>query len=410
MKLLYLANNRIPSEKANSLQIMQSCAAFARQGAEVSLVVPHRLQPKVMRGVGDPFAYYGIEKRFSIERLPCIDFLETAPSRLQPAAFALQAASFAAMAGIHLLSKRGRLCYTRDPLSAVLLSAAPSSVRMSSVYEAHTFPRQGPKRSLHLRATGRLGGVVCITHGLAGEYAAGGIDPKRIMVAADAVDLARFSNLPSRSEARRETGLPQAARVICYAGHLYGWKGVRTLALASRHLPEGYLICIVGGTEEDLTGFRRFLQEERLDRVLATGHVTPDRVPAYLAAADVLALPNSARSETSARFTSPMKLFEYMAAGRPIVASRLPSLQEVLRDGENAVLVEPDDPIALAKGLVAVAEDEEMAGRLARTAQAEVQGRTWDARAGEILFFLDRLSQHDGTMHHRDTEGTEDTQ
>jgi glycosyltransferase involved in cell wall biosynthesis len=227
------------------------------------------------------------------------------------------------------------------------------------------------------------------------------------MIAADAVDPARFSNLPGRLEARRETRLPEGSRIVCYAGHLYGWKGVRTLALASRHLPEGYLVCVVGGTEEDLVGFRRFLKVEKLDRVLAAGHVPPDRVPAYLAAADVLALPNSAGSETSARFTSPMKLFEYMAAGRPIVASRLPSLQEVLRDGENALLVEPDDPVALARGLAAVAEDGEMARRLAETARAEVQGRTWDSRAKAILSFMNTVGSSRALSHHRDTESTE---
>jgi glycosyltransferase involved in cell wall biosynthesis len=406
LKLIYLANNRIPSEKANSLQIMQSCAAFARQGAEVSLVVPHRRQPRAMRCVRDPFAYYGLGTRFPIRRLPCVDFLEIAPGTMQPVVFALQSASFAAAAWLGGITRSGAVIYTRDPLSAALLAAASPAVRRRTVYEAHTFPQPGPRRSVHLWSVRRLGGAVCITRGLAEEYAAGGVDPKQIMVAGDAVDLERFSSQPGRAEARRALGMPEEARIVCYTGHLYGWKGAHTLALASRHLPEDYLVYVVGGTDEDLEGFRRFLRDEALGRVQLTGHVPPDRVPAHLAAADVLALPNSGRSETSARFTSPMKLFEYMASGRPIVASRLPSLQEVLRDGENAVLVEPDDPEDLARGILALA-DEALARRVAETAHREVQAHTWDARAKEILAFLSKLNSDYGQVHHRDTESTE---
>ena len=65
MKLLYLANNRIPSEKANSLQIMQMCAAFQQEDARVRLVVPRRIQPQVMRSIRNPFAYYGIRDSVS---------------------------------------------------------------------------------------------------------------------------------------------------------------------------------------------------------------------------------------------------------------------------------------------------------------------------------------------------------
>ncbi len=404
MKLLYLANNRIPSEKANSLQIMQSCQAFQRQGADVTLVVPHRRQPEALREVRDPFEYYRLRSRFPIHRLPCIDLLETAPGPLQPAAFAVQAMTFAAAACTHLLTARADLYYTRDPLSAALVALMPARIRARTAYEAHTFPRPGPRRALHMWSAGRLGGLVCITRGLAEEYQACGIDPQTLLIAPDAVDLERFSNLPERAQARLDLGLPAEARIACYTGHLYEWKGARTLALASRFMPADHLVCIVGGTAEDTVSFRRFLEDERLERVHAVGYVTPDRVPAYLAAADAVALPNSARSETSARYTSPMKLFEYMAAGRPIVASRLPSLGEVLRDGENALLVEPDNAEALARGIRALLDDRTLAERLAEVARLEVQDYTWDARANVVLSFL---RSRQGAADSRGPSGTE---
>ncbi|HEX9015482.1 MAG TPA: glycosyltransferase family 4 protein, partial [Chloroflexota bacterium] len=224
------------------------------------------------------------------------------------------------------------------------------------------------------------------------EYVSRGFPEQRVVVAPDAVDLARFAGLPDRKTARRSLGMPEEPKVICYTGHLYEWKGAHTLALASSYLPEGYLVYVVGGTSEDLEAYRGFLGAQGLERVRAVGHVPPNRVPAYLAAADALALPNSGRSETSSRHTSPMKLFEYMAAGRPIVASRLPSLLEVLRDGENALLVKPDDPEALAKGLVRAVTDRDLASRIAEVAREEVAAYSWDARAKTILTHLEKAS------------------
>jgi glycosyltransferase involved in cell wall biosynthesis len=102
---------------------------------------------------------------------------------------------------------------------------------------------------------------------------------------------------------------------------------------------------------------------------------------------DVLVLPNPA-SAISSSFTSPLKLFEYMASGRPIVASDLPSLREVLRDGENALLAEPGNAAALTRGILRIKNDAALGERLARQAVEDVRQYTWARRAErlEVLF------------------------
>jgi len=106
-----------------------------------------------------------------------------------------------------------------------------------------------------------------------------------------------------------------------------------------------------------------------------------------LFAADALVLPNSAKAKISSHYTSPLKLFEYMASRRPIVASDLPSLREVLRDGENAVLVKPDNPRALAEGIERALSDAELAARIGRQAREDVEQYTWEKRAVNITTF-----------------------
>nr|MBA3296000.1 glycosyltransferase family 4 protein [Acidobacteriota bacterium] len=182
-------------------------------------------------------------------------------------------------------------------------------------------------------------------------------------------------------------------RVVAYAGHLYAWKGVDVLLRAVAHLP-GTRALVVGGHEEeaDIGRLRALASALGInERVTFTGHVEPSRVAALLAEAAVLVLPNPA-SAISTRFTSPLKLFEYMAAGRAIVASDLPAIREVLRNNENALLVEPGNVDALADGIRRVLNDGALAERLARAAFADAPQYSWGRRAERLEELLGTLA------------------
>src|SRR5690606_28470778 len=102
-------------------------------------------------------------------------------------------------------------------------------------------------------------------------------------------------------------------------------------------------------------------------------------------------LPNR-RTHISDRYTSPLKLFEYMAAGRPIVASDLHALREVLRHDENALLVAPDSPAALAEALRRLIDGRELSRRLAQRARQDAAEYGWDTRALRLEGVLDRAA------------------
>jgi glycosyltransferase involved in cell wall biosynthesis len=121
-------------------------------------------------------------------------------------------------------------------------------------------------------------------------------------------------------------------------------------------------------------------------RMTFAGLVGPARVSALLRDADVLVMPTT---ETRwARYTSPLKLFEYMAAGKPIVASDLPAIREILTDGENACLVAPGDAHALAAGIRRVLDDPALAARIARRAFEDAAAYSWDRRAERLEALL----------------------
>jgi glycosyltransferase involved in cell wall biosynthesis len=172
---------------------------------------------------------------------------------------------------------------------------------------------------------------------------------------------------------------------IGYAGHLYPWKGVDLILEAVRALQDTRGL-IVGGhdREPDLARLKQLaLDLDCASRIVFTGQVPPPDVPARLREADVLILPNR-QSAISTDFTSPLKLFEYMASGRPIVASDLPSFREILRDGENALLVEAGNPQALVAAVTRIKTDPDLGTRLARQAREDVRAFTWARRAERL--------------------------
>jgi glycosyltransferase involved in cell wall biosynthesis len=189
----------------------------------------------------------------------------------------------------------------------------------------------------------------------------------------------------SRPDTGRAEDHPSDGAVAGYAGHLYPWKGVDVLVRALALAP-AVTGLIVGGhpDETDRARVDALVRELGLSgRVTITGHVPPRDVARHLSRATMLVLPNT-RSVISERYTSPLKLFEYLALGLPIVASDLPAIREILTDGRTALLVPPDDPAALAAALTRLARSPAESAALGAAARALAPEYTWDKRAERL--------------------------
>jgi glycosyltransferase involved in cell wall biosynthesis len=224
----------------------------------------------------------------------------------------------------------------------------------------------------------RIRGIVVITEGLRSDWKAA--TETKIIVERDGVNLDRFDITAPKSDLRSELSLPPNHRIVSYVGSLQPWKGVDTLLKAAKGFPENTSACIVGGDQKERERLAAAVGEVP-SNVRFVEHVPPGQVPLYLAASDVLVLPNSAEQRISAKYTSPLKLFEYMAAQRPIIASDIPSLREVL-DEQMAFFVKPDDPGSLSEAVIHLAG--ECGADKAAVARREVERYTWKARAERI--------------------------
>jgi glycosyltransferase involved in cell wall biosynthesis len=160
------------------------------------------------------------------------------------------------------------------------------------------------------------------------------------------------------------------------------WKGVDILINAAEYLTAEYRVLLVGGREEQHKSLHDRI-DNIPDNVTLVGHVSTEVVPNYLVASDILVLPNTAEDTISSQYTSPLKMFEYMAVGQPIVSSDVVSVREVLTD-RMAEFVAPDDPQALADGIVFIRNNPEYAERLAEQAATAAKQYSWEKRAKEI--------------------------
>lgn len=381
MRMLYLVSQRLPTEKAYGRQISKMCSKFAEvQGVSLELVYPARRNPIKK----DIFDYYGIKKDFKISRIWAPDFY--LPGRLDALAFGFKNLLSALILAKAVLARRPDLVYSRDEMPLYVLSF----FRNNLVFEAHKM--QSPRSFMYNRFKKKRVKIVTISRTLKEDFIRMGFDPNGILVAPDGVDaeiLEKEENNPSDAKvARKILGLPLTQKIAVYTGSLYEWKGVYCLADAAKLIPEVLFIVVGGDKQGDEAKFRDYLKKKDINNVKITGYLNSEKtVKNYLTASDVLILPNSAGYKVSEKYTSPLKLFEYMAARRPIIASDLPSLREILNEG-NSVLVKADDAKNLADGVKKALNNPGLASHISQAALRSAGKYTWEKRANLIINFL----------------------
>jgi len=371
MKLIYIANVRLPTEKAHGVQITKMCEAFSNQGLKVDLVIPWRFN-KIKENI---FDFYGVQKNFKIKEAFSLDLI---PLNIPRICFWIQGLTFSISVFFYLFFKKIDVIFSRDSFSLYLISFFNKNI----VLELHAFPQNF---FLHRRVFEKSKNIIVITKNLKNALIRKGISKDKILVAPDGVDLREFDINISKEEARKKLNLPQDKKIVLYTGHLYEWKGAQTLADASRFLNKETIVVFVGGTKKDEREFRK--KNKDLNNILILGYKPYFEIPYYLKSADVLILPNSNKVEISKEWTSPMKMFEYMMSKRPIVASDLPSLRDVLNE-DNAILVESDNPESLAKGINSALKNLDFSDKISLQAYQDVQSYSWTNRVKKIINFI----------------------
>jgi glycosyltransferase involved in cell wall biosynthesis len=401
-RVLYFSRIDFPSPKANSIQSLNTCYAMACQGAEVRFVVRRLLQPR-----RECFAYYGLQEhprlRFVSLSLPfqsefndwqgrTFRFYLGAFLRRQRRATTILVTRDAAglellrLCGAYGLAAGIRTLFEVHKL-AFLTKAGHQEERGRSLADPVVRAKVEARRALEAEIYAAVDGIVCTSDGARAALDEHFPQHAPLCVIPNGARIARDRDGAPRVVA----DLDDAGRDldILYVGQLYRWKGVDGLLQALCHLPGRRLTLVGGNDPEDLARLRDLAAALGVaPRVDFVGQVAPHAVASYTSRARVGVIPLPGTGFVEAlRFTSPLKAFELMQAGVPLVATDLPSVREIVRHGQHGLLVPPDDPAALAQGIDTLLGDRALASKLVRAAAAHVQGFSWEARARRILDF-----------------------
>ncbi|MDJ0696721.1 MAG: glycosyltransferase [Mastigocoleus sp. MO_188.B34] len=334
------------------------------------------------KGMDEEFkSWYGLTHSFKLVRLP-INFKINTPF---PKNYYNK--KYPRLAAFYAYLKSPRLVYTRTPAIIYFLL----KIGMPVLWEWHE-PISKDSPYCEFFKYKNLIGVVTLSPKLADNYIQLGLAPEKVFVSHSAVELQNFLPHQEKEVARQKLSLPLESKIILYSGHLYEYKGIPIVLETAKMMPECTFI-LVGGWIDDINRVKTTCQERSLHNVRVVGHVPQSELASYLYATDVLLVPTS-KSWKLAEVTSPLKLFEYMAVKRPIVASALSNIMTVLRDGENALLAEPDEPTSFKAAITKLLDNPSMAHSLAESAFQEVHKFTWDSRTDSILdFAVERLEK-----------------
>ncbi len=394
MKIACISASQVPSATANSIQGMKACQALAQNGHQVRLLLPET-------GPGAPpawaalAAHYGLEAPVPQGEAPVSQGEASVPQgevpfevQWIPAAPAWRRYDLAWKAVRRARAWGAELVYTW------MLQAAVLALRqgLPAVLEVHDriTGRVGPwlfREFLRSRGRKRL---LVITQALRLRLEADfsvHFPEDEVVIAPNGADLERYADLPDPSAARRALGLPECT-TVAYSGHFYAGRGADLLYELARAFPQVSFLW-VGGRPPDVAAWRARLAAEGLGNVHLTGFVENRRLPLYQAAAEILLMPYEraiagSSGGNSAEICSPMKMFDYMAAGRAILSSDLPVLHEVLNP-RNAVFCPPEDLPAWQQALGELLADPARRGALGSQARRDVEAYTWRARAARAL-------------------------
>ena len=370
MKILYISNSIIPSRTANSIHVMKMCQAFTDNGHEVILLAPDK-KKKYEKKINDIYENYAVKKKFIIKKLWC--------PNIKGGAFFYTLAIF-----FYLINKKFNLVYGRFIYGCYIAAL----LKNETIYESHAPIYEETNYGLgffnRLIKNKYFKKLVVISQALKDIYLKNGfLNDYKIQVAHDGAD--EVSDFNSKIKLLGDTNRFK----VGYVGHLYKGKGIEIVASIADKVKDDIEFHIIGGNEQDINIWKKNINNRN---VFFYGYVPHKEVSSYINALHVCLLPNqkvifASGAKSSAmnlsKFTSPLKVFEYMSHRKPIIASNLPVLKEVLNE-KNSILVDCDN---ITEWINAIEKLKNIKNRdaLANQALSDFSNYTWKNRVLRLM-------------------------
>ncbi len=378
-----LSSERYPHHDTNTQQIVKNASALHYAGLRVSLWIPPQAayigkgRSRLVRAIRN---YYHIPEGLPIRVIPNFPASDL---RLEKFFHSLVSTLLA------VADRRVDLVYTRNRFVALLAWA------LGKPFVFETYRKLGDEHPRFLRFVGRRAahpafvGMVLHSQVAADSMRKAGIPADKLLVLHNGVDFSDMRPVLTKEAAREQLGLPKDAQIVTYTGNMQPNKCVETLVDIAAYLPETVFL-LVGGTPAEVDRLRAYAEARSVGNILLPGRQPIAAVSRYLYAADILAIPPAAAPlEKFGKTVLPFKLFPYLAAGRPIAAPDQADMRELLTDGSNALLLEPDQAERNARRIRTLLADAAALAALGAAALATSEGLTWESRAVRFRQWLE---------------------
>ena len=367
MKFLYISNALISSRKANSMHIMKICSAFCSLNLDVSLICSSvdSLKSKNIH------EYYGVSNNIRIHSFKNIK------SSFDAYIYALKA---------FYLSIRIKPDMV---LSRFLIGGFLSALFFNTLLELHQMPSQKSRLQKYLIKLifflPKFKGLIVITEPLKKIFIESGCPENLVYIFPDGADLKEFPK-----DVDRDLHINNTTN-IGYAGHLYEGRGIEIL-IELATMSDSYMIHIAGGNDSDILRYKKLIKEKNIKNIHLHGFIEPSKVFNFFCNMDILLSPYQRKVHleggdiTTEKWMSPLKIFEYMTAKKPIICSNIEVLHEVLEHKKNCLMCNPEDPKDWNNAIQLLLKDKNLANYLSENAYEDVKTKySWDVRAKKII-------------------------
>lgn len=370
MRILYIHHMEFQSAMANMVQVRSMCTALGSLGADVILSLPDSSNGCLKPIDGDDYQFSFHFRKRTFKHSSIEQYFNHAPVRETIKTFDPD------------------ICYLRSPLLLrhILPSGKPVILELhqNNLYRGMHFLDRSLRQMLsHAVKQGQIKKVICISDALSEYWISEGIPREVVVTAHDGFDRGNYYEELDPSCARSEIGFPQHKKVITYTGSLYKNRKIEHI-LELAGLFNDHFFAVIGGPEERAGYYRRLARSLKRENIIFTGRVPHEEIPKYLFASDILLALWSSDVPTI-NYCSPLKLFEYMASGRTIVAHAFPTIKEIIQNGMNGILCEPDSFDDLVRSLKSALTLSYKNGLAENARRDAFQKYSWDIRAGKIL-------------------------
>ena len=375
VKIHYIVNARIPTERAHGIQLAKMCEAFVDHGVDLTLVAPKR--KNAIKETMESF--YGLKNKIKIKKIPVIDLYNSGKLGFRISSVSFAISYFLYMLGLKL-KRKGGIIYTID-MDQFSFFAIPM-LGMPYFTEMHDIKKKSFCHKFFLK---KINGAITINELIKKEITDKfNLENGKVIVQPNSIDFNNFLGVLDKIESRKKLGLSLDKKIILYVGKFYDWKGLGILISLAEKMKD-HLIYLVGDREEELV---KICGADKIPaNLLCQGHRDFKEMPLWQSSADVLVLLGTKGNDYSWYYTSPMKLFEYMAARRPIVASRTPAIEQIVSDS-GVFFYEPDNVDDLVNQTKRALQNNKETEEKIEEAYQRVKSFSWDKRAESILEFI----------------------